>query len=72
LGLHASGEITVTTPRDFLEAHVPRGTTVLLDSPGEDVEAAMELGRLTRLLLLQTQIVPGAGQLNDPRASMAK
>jgi len=36
LELHASGEITAATPRDFLEAGVSRGTAVLLDSPGGD------------------------------------
>ena len=34
LDLHASGEITATTPR--LRAGVPRRTTVMLDSPVGD------------------------------------
>ena len=61
LSFEASGEITLATPHDFMEAGVPRGATVSLDSPGGNVEAAMELGRLIRLRELQTEVAPGRG-----------
>jgi hypothetical protein len=59
LCFEASGEITLATPHDFMEAGVPRGATVSLDSPGGNVEAAMESGRLIRLRELQTEVAPG-------------
>jgi hypothetical protein len=55
----ASGEITAATPGDFMGAGVERGATVLLDSPGGDVEAAMALGRLFRLRKVTTMIMTG-------------
>jgi hypothetical protein len=58
--IFAEGEITSDTPALFKAAldkyHAHPGTVLVLDSPGGDVDAALEMGRLVRAKRLWTQV----------------